>query len=48
MKALGRGSKGNERILKDIREILQRMEKRLEVIENTIQKTENKKQLLND
>ena len=48
MKATGRGSKGNERILKDIREILQRMEKRLEVIENTIQKTENKKQLLND
>ena len=48
MKALGRGSKGNERILKDIREILQRMEKRLEVIENTIQKTKKKKQLLND
>ena len=48
MKATGGGSKGNERILKDIREILQRMEKRLEVIENTIQKTENKKQLLND
>jgi hypothetical protein len=48
MKASGSGSKGNERVLKDIREILQRMEKRLEVIENTIQKTENKKQLLND
>ncbi len=48
MKATGGGGKGNERILKDIREILQRMEKRLEVIENTIQKTENKKQLLND
>jgi|TARA_Y100000310_G_C20089285_1_gene537484 hypothetical protein len=48
MKATGGGGKGNERILKDIREILQRMEKRLKVIENTIQKTENKKQLLND
>ena len=48
MKATGRGGKGNERLLKDIREILQRMEKRLEVIENTIKKTENKKQLLND
>ena len=48
MKASGGGSKGSERILKDIREILQRMEKRLEVIESTIQKTEKKKQLLND
>ena len=48
MKATGSGGKGNERVLKDIREILQRMEKRLEVIESTIQKTEKKKQLLND
>ena len=48
MKATGRGGEGNERLFKDIREILQRMEKRLEVIENTIKKTENKKQLLND
>jgi hypothetical protein len=48
MKATGSGGKGNERVLKDIREILQRMEKKLKVIENTIKKTENKKQLLND
>ena len=48
MKATGNGGKGSERILKDIREILQLMEKRLEVIENTIKKADKKKQLLND
>ena len=46
MKATGGGGKGNERILKDIREILQRIEKHLLKYEPKEEK--KKKQLLND
>ena len=35
-------------ILKEIREILQRMEEQLKVIENNSKKEKSKKQLLND
>ena len=37
-----------ERILKDIRRVLIRMEERLKIIEKSVKKDDTKKQLLND
>ena len=48
MKATGMGGRSDITILKEIREILRRMEGRLKVIENNFKKEKPKKQLLND
>ena len=48
MKATGMGGRTEAIVLKEIREILQRMEEQLKVIENNSKKEKPKKQLLND
>ena len=48
MKATGMGGRSDITILKEIREILRRMEERLKVIEKNFEKEKHKKQLLND
>ena len=48
MRATGMGGRSDITILKEIREILRRMEERLKVIENNFKKEKPKKQLLND
>ena len=48
MKATGMGGRSDITILKEIREILRRMEERLKVIEKNFEKEKQKKQLLND
>ena len=48
MRATGMGGRLDITILKEIREILHRMEERLKVIENNSKKEKPKKQLLND
>ena len=48
MKATGMGGRLEITILKEIREILKRMEERLNAIEKNFKKEKSKKQLLND
>ena len=48
MKAIGMSGRLEIIILKEIREILHRMEERLKVIEKNFKKEKPKKQLLND
>jgi len=48
MRATGMGTRSDDRILKEIRDILKRMEERLNAIEKNFKKEKSKKQLLND
>jgi Holliday junction resolvasome RuvABC endonuclease subunit len=48
MRATGMGGRTEIIVLKEIREILKRMEERLSAIEKSFKKENSKKQLLND
>ena len=48
MKSNGIGSRTQNKIFKEIYEVLVKIESRLSIIEKTIKKEDTKKQLLND